>query len=237
VLPPPYPRAEVTKESVLISWSIPPLLERAPPAPVTFRLRVYRRQEDSQTSIRLAELGYAGGFEKLIELVPSGAAREQKSQPVTAESPAKFLSSLLDQSFEWEKNYFYRVTVATVIAEPGKPEVAVEGDDSLEVKVFAHDVFPPAVPTSVQAVFSGPGQQAFIDLIWAPVTDVDLEGYNVYRHEEGAAAVKVNSEPLKTPAFRDENVVAAKKYFYSVSAVDVRGNESTRSDEASERVP
>ena len=113
----------------------------------------------------------------------------------------------------------------------------MEGDDTPEVKVFAHDIFPPAVPAGLQAVFSGPGQQAFIDLIWAPVADADLEGYNLYRHEEGAAAVKLNSEPVKTPAYRDAQVMAGKTYFYSVSAVDQRGNESARSEEASERVP
>jgi len=89
----------------------------------------------------------------------------------------------------------------------------------------------------LQAVASGPGQKTFIDLVWAPVSDVDLDGYNVYRHEEGSAAVKVNTEPLKTPAYRDASVVSGKSYFYSVSAVDVRGNESARSEEASEAVP
>jgi fibronectin type 3 domain-containing protein len=73
--------------------------------------------------------------------------------------------------------------------------------------------------------------------VWAPVTDVDLDGYNVYRHEDRMAAVRVNAEPVKTPAYRDANVVSGKRYFYSVSAVDVRGNESGRSEEASETVP
>jgi hypothetical protein len=47
----------------------------------------------------------------------------------------------------------------------------------------------------------------------------------------------LNAELIKVPAYREENVAAQKKYFYSVSAVDVRGNESVRSDEASEVVP
>ena len=140
-------------------------------------------------------------------------------------------------SIEWEKTYYYHVTTLTAIAQPGKAEIQVEGDDSPEVKVFADDVFPPAVPSGLQAVFSGPGQEPFIDLIWAPVTDVDLAGYNVYRHEEGKAPERVNSEPVKTPAYRDKSVAAGKQYFYSISAVDARGNESTRSEEASERVP
>jgi fibronectin type 3 domain-containing protein len=42
---------------------------------------------------------------------------------------------------------------------------------------------------------------------------------------------------VKTPAFRDMNVVAGKTYFYSVSAVDQRGNESGRSEETSEGAP
>ena len=86
-------------------------------------------------------------------------------------------------------------------------------------------------------MFSGPGQQAFIDLIWAPVTDVDLDGYNVYRHEAGAEPVKMNAELVKSPAYRDAGVASGKSYLYSVSAVDVRGNESARSEEAGESVP
>jgi fibronectin type 3 domain-containing protein len=103
--------------------------------------------------------------------------------------------------------------------------------------VFAHDVFPPAVPTGVQAVYSGLSQQKFIDLTWAPVTDADLAGYNVYRREEGTQPMKISSELVKTPAFRDANIQAGHKYFYSVSAVDLRGNDSAKSAEASEQVP
>jgi fibronectin type 3 domain-containing protein len=89
----------------------------------------------------------------------------------------------------------------------------------------------------LQAVFSGVGQQPFIDLTWAPNTDADLAGYNVYRREEGGQPVKINTELVKTPAFRDTNVQSDQTYFYSVSAVDLRGNESRRSEETSESVP
>jgi hypothetical protein len=154
-------------------------------------------------------------------------------QTVVGEVPAgERNATLTDSSFEWEKTYEYRAEVVTVI---GAQEV--EGDDTPEVKVFADDVFPPAVPSGLQAVFSGPGQQAFIDLIWAPASDVDLDGYNVYRREEGGAAEKVNADAVKSPAYRDTRVVAGKRYFYTVTAVDVRGNESARSEEAEESVP
>jgi hypothetical protein len=145
--------------------------------------------------------------------------------------------SLTDSSFEWEKTYEYHARSVSIIAEPDKPEVQVEGDDTRDILVFADDKFPPAVPSALQAVFSGPGQQPFIDLVWAPDTDVDLAGYNIYRHEDGTAPIRLNMELVKTPAYRDANVVSGKRYLYSVSAVDLRGNESAKSEEAGEAVP
>jgi hypothetical protein len=200
--------ARLTAQGVVLMWS-GALLSVPSFSPVRRSYRIYRRTESSTREI----------------LVGEREAGSEKNLSVT------------DQSFEWEKTYYYRASTLTVIAQEGKPEVSIDGDDTPEVKIFADDVFPPAVPSGLQAVFAGPGQQPFIDLIWAPVTDADLEGYNIYRHEEGGAPVMVNSEPVKMPAFRDVQVVSGKTYFYSVSAVDLRHNESARSEEASERVP
>jgi hypothetical protein len=204
-------------QGVLISWQCPPASARR--TDIKYLFRISRRPESSESVSRIAEID-------ATECVQSSGEQD------------KIVTSFLDQTFEWEKTYFYRGAVVSVVeAAAGKPAVEVEGDDTAEVKVFAHDVFPPAVPSGLQAVFSGPGQQLFIDLIWAPVAGSDLDGYNVYRHEQGGTVLKVNSEPVKMPAFRDALVVAGKNYFYSVSAVDLRGNESARSEEASESVP
>jgi hypothetical protein len=207
-LPPPREfAARVTGLGVVLSWA-----NDAPPAgsaPVHYLYRIYRRQEGSTEQI-------------LAGQIPAG------TEP---------LLTLTDSSIEWQKTYEYHAETATVVAQENKPELQVEGDDTPEIKVFADDVFPPAVPSGLQAVASGPGQKTFIDLVWAPVSDVDLDGYNVYRHEEGSAPVKVNAALLKTPAYRDDSVAAGKSYLYSVSAVDVRGNESARSEEAGETVP
>jgi fibronectin type 3 domain-containing protein len=144
--------------------------------------------------------------------------------------------SLLDTGFDWEKTYDYRVTAVTVVERTSGAE-QVEGDDTPPIRVVAHDVFPPAAPAGLQAVFSGPGQKPFIDLVWVANGESDLAGYNVYRHEAGAEPVKINTELLKTSAFRDASVIPGHQYFYSVSAMDARGNESAKSEEASETVP
>jgi hypothetical protein len=220
--------AEITAQGVLLSWAVPPPLGRVPPFRCLFR--IYRRAEGGATADKIADLGLPNcmGFSKLLSL---------DSQNQRTKADEDIPDSYLDQTFEWEKTYFYCGTVVSVVGEPGKPAAEVEGENTLEVKVFAHDVFPPSVPAGLQAVFSGPGQKPFIDLVWAPVTDVDLAGYDVYRHEEGGPAGKINAELVKAPAYRDFDAVSGKHYSYSVSAVDVRGNESARSEEAGESAP
>jgi hypothetical protein len=206
----PSPRdfqARVAKEGVVLSW-IGEVVS-APPADVKYVYRVYRRAEGSDERVLAGE-------------APAGAE-------------ARF--TITDASIEWQKTYYYHAEAVTLIRRATSSQLEVEGDDTPEIKVFADDVFPPTVPAELQAVFSGPGQKPFIDLVWAPVADADLAGYNVYRHEEGTTPVKLNEELIKAPAYRDENVAPQKKYSYSVSAVDVRGNESARSEEATESVP
>jgi hypothetical protein len=208
-LPPPQDfAAHVTGQGVVLTWRNN-IPAASPTSALHYVYRVYRRLEGSGEQILVGE-------------VPAGNERSL---------------SLSDSGIEWEKTYEYRAETVTVIAQEDKTELRIEGDDTPAVKGFVHDVFPPAVPSGLQAVASGPGQKPFIDLVWAPVTDMDLDGYNVYRHEEGMPAVKINAEGVKAPAYRDANVTTGKRYFYSVSAVDVRGNESGQSGEASETVP
>jgi hypothetical protein len=176
------------------------------------RYRIYRREESS-------------GKDAIAGEVPVGEAGE---------------AHFTDSSFDWEKTYLYRIAAVSIVKRTDR-EAQVEGDDSAPVRVVAHDVFPPTVPAGLQAAYSGEGQKPFVDLIWAPVTNSDLAGYNVYRSEANGSAVntaiKLNSELVKTPSYRDSAVASGNTYSYSVSAVDVRGNESQRSEEASEAVP
>ena len=200
--PPSDFRAQLSGDGVRLSWSP---VQNPPQVPgLHFIYRVYRRDVAAKSEAVAGEL-------PLIDQA----------------SP-----SILDQSFEWEKTYEYRAAVMTFVAQPNGTEASVEGDDTPPISVVAHDVFPPATPTGLQAIFSGPGQKLFIDLIWATDTEADLAGYNVYRHEEGMPAQKINFVLVKSPAYRDATALPCATYFYSVSAMDIRGNESQRSEEA-----
>lgn len=210
-LPPPLDvRAEVTPDGVVLHWTG---ISRAQLPPdeqnYEFRYRVYRRIA--------GQPNYS-----LVEEVPLNGP--ERSVP--------------DTSFEWGQTYEYKVAAVTLLPQiPGRPPAEVEGDDSPIARVTVRDVFPPARPTGLQAVFSGVGQKPFIDLSWDPNSESDLQGYIVFRREGGQPDVALNKDPVRAPSYRDENVQAGHKYTYSVEAVDVRGNASERSAEASETVP
>jgi hypothetical protein len=213
-LPPPERfEATVKSDGVLLTWKCPTVASAADPR-VTYGLRIYRHDPTKPPSSKAAAI-------KIGDVNFMDCAQSQ----------------FLDQTFDWEKHYGYYATVVTTVSIPGKPDTEVEGDDTPIIQTVTHDVFPPAVPTGLQAVFSGVGQKPFVDLVWSPDTEADLAGYNIFRRQEGGQSVKLNSEPVKTSAYRDTNVEAGQRYFYSVSAVDIRNNESARSDEASEQVP
>jgi hypothetical protein len=145
-------------------------------------------------------------------------------------------NTFLDNTFQWEKTYQYRVVPITTLEAAGVA-TEIEGADSNIVTVTTHDVFKPAAPSGVQAVFSSVKGSAGIDLTWSPNDEQDLAGYNVYGRGADRNPVKLNSELVKTPAYRDATANLPGIYTYFVTAVDLRGNESERSQPATEQVP
>jgi hypothetical protein len=208
--PPPQTLAlGLIPRGITVSFDIPPMPQ--PPRLSSQPLyRVMRRKLDIGASAEALVVG---------EVRPAGT-----SLPI------------VDSGIEWEKKYEYWVRPITMW-QSGAQRGEVEGDDSSPVTILAHDTFPPTAPSGLEAVFSGLMQRPAIDLTWKPNTEDDLAGYNVYRHIGQETALKINSDLVKTPAFHDPNVTVGRTYYYSVTAVDLRGNESTRSVETSEAVP
>jgi hypothetical protein len=138
--------------------------------------------------------------------------------------------SAVDLGIEWEKTYLYSVTpVTSVYSKEGHLIGEFEGDDSALLEITTHDVFPPAVPERLLAIVNRNPEKGSVDLLWAPNIEKDISGYNVYRREENGQSARIALVPISSVSFQDVNVLAAHKYFYCISAVDVRGNESARS--------
>jgi hypothetical protein len=141
----------------------------------------------------------------------------------------------LDAQIEWGKSYQYTVrSVAQYGAE------AVESGESRVAEVTPKDIFPPAAPLDLVAVFvpTAGASPAAVELSWGISPEPDAAGYFVYRKGEGEEkAQRVTPTLLPTPAFRDTSIVAGAAYVYGVTAVDRAGNESQHSKPVSIRIP
>jgi len=157
------------------------------------------------------------------------------------ESTAQGVShwELVDDTIEWEHMYAYKIVgIVTVLNKSGVLG-KFETEDSSTVEVFAHDIFPPAAPDAVQAVANAIGNERSVDITWSPNSEPDLAGYNVYRREPeySAKPEKINTALLHGTAFKDTTAKAGHNYTYTITAVDVRNNESKPSQPAEEKVP
>lgn len=106
-----------------------------------------------------------------------------------------------------------------------------------------NDTFPPPAPTNLsvagftESTPDGRSGTFAVDLIWDPVQDDHLAGYRVYRAElagKGASTDKdtsargtlLSAELVRSPAFHDPTANGSRRYRYSVTSVDQKGNES-----------
>jgi hypothetical protein len=220
VPPPTGFRAALDAQGPLLQWEMAAIAPLPPGA--SCLLRIERRT----TSTALPSAGTPGS-----RRAPASEAFSSVAEQPCHSGPGQ----ARDATFEWEQEYDYKAEAVTVL--PGQPATEVEGDDSSVVHLVTHDVFPPAIPSGLQAVYSSVGQKPFIDLTWASNTESDLAGYIVYRRTAGSAPAVVSPALLKAPAWRDEDVHPGQTYFYTVAAVDLRGNQSAESAPATESVP
>lgn len=94
------------------------------------------------------------------------------------------------------------------------------------------DEDPPSVPVNLVAAPTATG----ISLSWTESPDLDLAGYMVYRSESpGGPYANIGTTPMAT--FSDREVSGGTEYFYVISAIDLSGNESGFSEEASATAP
>jgi len=124
-----------------------------------------------------------------------------------------------------------------VVQYPGE---ALESANSNLAVAAPLDIFPPGAPENllVVPVEKQGAEPAHLELSWAINPETDIAGYNVYRSDQAdSSGNRLNTELLRTPAFRDMNVLPGHRYFYSVTAVDHAGNESPMSAVVSGGVP
>lgn len=129
-----------------------------------------------------------------------------------------------DDSTQFESEYKYYVQAIS-----GEK---YQSDVSEPKPIVARDEFAPAVPTALTAL-TGVNT---IDLAWNRNLEADFKGYHVYRALEDGPFTRI-AELLPAAAFSDGKLESGKRYRYVVTAVDVNGNESARSQVAEAVAP
>jgi fibronectin type 3 domain-containing protein len=177
-------------------------------------------------------IGYRVHRAEYEAVVPETAQSKQRAAVLLAAPPTTVYR---DTQFQFDRRYGYTVrAVAQMDAE------SIESDPSDEVTVDVQDVFPPAAPQNlvvipVPATADAP---AAMDLSWSISPEEDLAGYHVFRSEQqGTREQRLTRDILLAPSFRDTSVTPDRRYTYWVTAVDRKGNESTRSASVSETAP
>jgi len=221
VAPSPEPiadlKAEITHQGVVLTWT-PPRKTAVGPAPPIASYRIFRREMPQATAP-----------------APANGPQPPRSPNSTVLIGESAAPPFRDIQIQFGKTYHYSVRSVAQY-----PDLQIESLDSPVIEVTPLDTFPPTAPQGLVVVLV-PAQgsaPAYLDLSWSISAENDIAGYNIYRSEqEGVAGQKQDPELLRTPAFRDMNVVPGHRYFYTVTAVDRVGNESTASAAASGEVP
>lgn len=167
----------------------------------------------------------------------SKAAKQSDSNIVWLETNSS-AGRTLDTTAEPDTPYRY-IAVRQRIADLGGRSLPYRSGDSVPVEFTYDQIYPPPAPSGLTATsfVSAINGRFAVDLIWQPIDDSGLlagmAGYNVYRQlldTEGRAvgqSIRLNPKPVPLPSFHDANAQPGRRYSYSVTSVDNRGNEST----------
>jgi hypothetical protein len=191
-------------------WSNPTVLSVGPPLATPADLEA----ANTKDGVLLTWMGSAPKYR-----VFRWVGDEQRMPIAEANAP-----EYLDASAQFGTEYHYMV-----MALEGETQQSVP---SQTASITPVDIFPPAVPTGVTASAANNA----IELAWVRNTEADFRGYNVFRAEGNGPFEKVGML-IDVPLYRDTQVEPGKTYRYEVSAVDLLGNESERSEPVTAALP
>jgi len=200
---------EITQENKLIkiTWKRPTLDELGNPIANITGYNIYKKIEPEQT-----------------------VEDQENENPVESEPPVfekinkdKVLTEYYedtDSGINGKYSYYISAVISNQI------ETSPSTIKSLEIT----DIYPPEVPANLVCFRASD----HLFLTWKPSMDNDLSHYRVYRRSGADAEMKIIADDIKTTSYKDKDIQKKKTYFYSVTALDQKGNESEHSNEVKE---
>jgi hypothetical protein len=145
-----------------------------------------------------------------------------------AENLVARLNSALVKKLEYlDKNFTFGQTYSYLVRTVLESKPPLESEDSAPLEITPEDTFPPARPSGLTAI-AGSG---LIALSWEAGRESDLAGYRVWRRiADRGEFVPIASLTAAESSFQDAEVEKNKRYEYAITALDIAGNESPKSD-------
>jgi hypothetical protein len=196
-------------------WSNPAVLSVGPPLATPADVRA----SNTKDGVRLTWMEPATPGSPPKYRVFRWVGEEQRMPIADTNAP-----EYLDASAQFGTQYHYMVMA---LEDETRQSVV-----SQTVSITPIDIFPPAVPASVTASAANNS----IELAWVRNTEADFRGYNVFRAEGNGPFERI-AMSIDVPLYRDAQVEPGKTYRYEVSAVDLLGNESARSEPVTAALP
>jgi hypothetical protein len=168
----------------------------------------------------------------------AGNAQEEPAEQVLRmpETAPGHPASAIDATAHTGNSYRYIAQRIYQVTIDGRA-IEIASQPSAPFESAYRDVFPPPVPVGL--VSAADSASKAIDLDWTPDVDPALAGYIVYRRAIGTSEapqrVSPADKPVTASSWSDTTATPGQRYAYSVSAIDLSGNESQRSTEVEDQ--
>ncbi len=230
-------KADGSRRGIELHWSV----EQGDSAEVLIRREARNtdgspvdRQPTQKIGGTEAKVSRARKTRSVAVQVGAGPPDIDTADPITwlradeSASPGRDRGGMLDATAQPDRVYQYTAVRHRFVTMDGV-KLELRSEEMPAVTTVMKDVYPPEVPQGLLAVGFPlqDGRGVAVDLVWTPVADSSLLGYNVYRAPQGGVATRLTQVAL--PAFHDVTAERGVGYRYTVTAIDRKGNESAAS--------
>jgi len=133
-------------------------------------------------------------------------------------------TSFVDRDFVYNVTYRYYVRASATRSFP-----YTESGNSKAAEILTEDTLIPIAPTGLVAITG----EDFVSLSWDSNKETDLAGYRVWRRSASEEEFAALTELIAENVYHDSKVEKNQRYYYAITALDVNGNESQRSEAVS----
>ena len=219
------------RNGIVLSWQ-----GVDPPAGVTAWVR-FDRVRTSAPPVQPQAAQSSVAHDHLTGAKPDAEPAEQILR--VSENAGGHPSSAIDATAHTGNTYRYvaqRIYQVAQVALDGRV-IEIASQPSVPADTAYRDIFPPPVPIGL--VSAADSSARSIDLDWTPDVDPGLAGYIIYRRAAGTSEapqrISPAGKPIPTSSWSDTTATPGQRYAYSVSAIDLSGNESQRSAEVEDQ--